>query len=387
MNDTGPAAPREMTASMPSDLLPPPVLVQTRPALVDLVNDLGRQGRIAVDTESNSLHAYRERVCLIQFSTPQTDYVLDPLALEDLSALGPVFASPSIEKVFHASEYDILCLRRDFGFSFAAIFDTMQAGRILGRRQAGLDRLLEEKFGVKMNKRFQKADWAVRPLSRELLLYARLDTHYLIPLRDMLQAELAARGLWQLAQEDFELARQPNGARPKPEQPAWARYRARRELGPRELTVLDALLAWRDQAASMLDRPAFKVMDDERLIEIALAKPATRPELADIGLTSRQMQNWSEAILTAVAAGAKAPLVKGRALPRPNEAYLKRLDRLKDWRKKAAARMDVESDVVLPRQLMLALAEQGPAELGSILGVSPWRLQHFGDDIRKVLGG
>src|SRR5512146_633369 len=227
---------------MVADLHSLPVLVQTPDRFKALIQDLDRQSRVAVDTESNSLHAYRERVCLIQFSTPDTDYVLDPLALEDISALGPVFSSSSIEKIFHASEYDIICLRRDFGFSFAAIFDTMQAGRILGRRQAGLDRLLEEKFGVKMNKRFQKADWAVRPLSRDLLLYARLDTHYLIPLRDMLKAELEEKGLWQLAEEDFELARHPNGTKPKLELPAWARYSTRRDLNERDLTILDSLL-------------------------------------------------------------------------------------------------------------------------------------------------
>ncbi len=149
--------------------------------------ELARQAVIAVDTESNSLHAYRERVCLIQFSTVERDIVLDPLALDDLSPLAGIFANPDIEKVFHAAEYDLICLRRDYGFSFSRIFDTMHAGRILGSRLAGLDRLLEDKFGVKISKHFQKADWGVRPLSRELLLYAAVDTHYLIPLRDLLE--------------------------------------------------------------------------------------------------------------------------------------------------------------------------------------------------------
>ena len=133
------------------------------------MSELRLQARIAVDTESNSLHAYRERVCLLQFSTAQQDYVLDPLAMTDLSALGPVLLDPAIEKIFHAAEYDILCLRRDYGFGFDNIFDTMQAGRILGRKLAGLDRLLEDKFGLKVSKRLQKADWGARPLSPELL--------------------------------------------------------------------------------------------------------------------------------------------------------------------------------------------------------------------------
>ena len=371
---------------MSASLLSPPALINTPDPFAAMLKDLGRQPRIAVDTESNSLHAYRERVCLIQFSTPDTDYIVDPLAL-DVSPLGAIFANPSIEKIFHAAEYDLICLRRDYAFSFANLFDTMQAGRVLGRRQAGLDRLLEEKFGVKMNKRFQKADWAVRPLSHDLLLYARLDTHYLIPLRDMLQAELEASGLWQLAQEDFELATHPNGSKPRAELPAWTRYSTRRALSARDLTVLDALLSWRDATAAELDRPPFKVLDDDRLVEIATVQPSTHEGLAEAGLNSRQLHRWGSSILGAVAQGAKNPLVKRPRIPRPDGAYLKRLEKLKDWRKKTAETMNVESDVVLPRSLLLALAESGPRDLRRILNASPWRLEHFGEQILKVIGG
>lgn len=372
---------------MVADLHSLPVLVQTPDRFKALIQDLERQSRVAVDTESNSLHAYRERVCLIQFSTPDTDYVLDPLAFDDLSPLGKIFAAPAIEKIFHACEYDLICLRRDYGFSFANLFDTMQAGRILGRRQAGLDRLLEEKFAVRMNKRFQKADWAVRPLSRDLLMYARLDTHYLIPLRDMLKAELEEKDLWQLAAEDFEIAAHSNGAKPKVEVPAWTRFSTRKELTPRDLTILDSLLAWRDEIAADLDRPPFKVLDDDRLVQIAAMKPTSLRDLATVGLNNRQLQNWSDGILAAVARGEKRSPLKKWQRPRPSDVYLKRLDKLKDWRKKAAAGMDVESDVVLPRPFMLALAEQGPQEVRSILGASPWRLEHFGEQIINILGG
>ena len=370
---------------MTSDLLSLPVLIESAGGFAALVQDLGRQTRIAVDTESNSLHAYREKVCLIQFSTEETDYVLDPLALDDLHPLGSIFANPSIEKIFHASEYDIICLRRDYAFSFASIFDTMQAGRILGRKQAGLDRLLDEKFGVKMNKRFQKADWAVRPLSRDLLMYARLDTHYLIPLRDMLQAELEAGELWQLAQEDFRLACHVNGSKPRVDAPAWSRYGAHREFTPRDLTVLNELLNWREQAAAHLDRPPFKVLDDDRLIELVKAKPSTLEELETTGLSLRQMEMWSGPLLEAVARGLQSPLVHWRPPRRPDDVYVKRVEKLKAWRKKAAAAMDVESDVILPRPFMLALAEKGSQEVRSIMAASPWRLEHFGDQILDVL--
>ncbi len=362
-----------------------PELVTTPDSLQELAHYLRRQPILAVDTESNSLHAYQERVCLIQFSTIDRDVILDPLPFADLDAFGQVFEDPAIEKVFHAAEYDLICLRRDYGFSFSNIFDTMQAGRILGRRQAGLDRLLEEKFGVKTSKRFQKADWGVRPLSPELLIYAALDTHYLIPLRDLLKADLETKALWQLAQEDFRLACDPSAPKPREESPAWRRFSARRELTLRELTIIRELVAWREGTAERLDRPPFKVLDDERLVEVARAQPSTPADLLELGLGSRQLQHWGVDILGAVQRGASAPLVERVRRQRPAALYLKRLDKLKAWRKQAAAAMDVESDVVLPRGLLLALAESGPKDLRSILQVSPWRLGHFGEEINRVL--
>jgi ribonuclease D len=362
-----------------------PVLVQDGAAFAALLEDLGRQSRIGVDTESNSLHAYRERVCLLQFSTPDRDYVLDPLALADLAPLGRIFSEPHIEKIFHAAEYDIICLRRDYGFSFAGIFDTMQAGRILGRKLAGLDRLLDEKFGVTVNKRFQKANWGARPLNPELLRYAAQDTHYLIPLRDILEAELRTKGLSELAQEDFHMACNHQEKPVNNEPPAWVRLSARRDLAPRDLTVVRELLDWREATAARLDRPPFKVLGNNALIAIARGRPSQPGDLADLGVGARQLQHWASDILAAVARGVQGPLVQKIAPTAPGSIYLKRLEKLKDWRKKVAASMQVESDVVLPRSLLLALAAGGSNEMVAIMESSPWRLRHFGDQISAAL--
>ena len=368
------------------DQLAPPELIQSLSQLNQLVDELNCQPRVAVDTESNSLHAYRERVCLVQFSTPETDYLVDPLAFDDLHVLGPIFADSKIEKIFHAAEYDLICLRRDYGFKFANLFDTMQAGRILGRKLAGLDRLIEEKFNIKVNKRFQKADWGARPLSPDLILYARLDTHFLLPLRDLLKADLEEKGLWPLAEEDFRMAGHANDSKPKAESPSWIHFGNRRDLTLRDLTVLNELLAFREQIAARLDRPPFKVLDDDRLIEIAKTKPSSVNEL-EVELTSRQIQNWGSLVLEAIQRGMQSPLVKRISPERPSDAYVKRLDKLKNWRKKIAAEMDVESDVVLPRSLMMALAECGSQEVERVMECSPWRREHFGAQIVTVLGG
>ena len=193
---------------MTKQKLLPPVWVATKTALDTMVAALEKEPSVAVDTESNSLYAYQEQVCLIQFSTPTQDFLLDPLTLPNLECLAPFFANPNIEKIFHAAEYDVICLHRDFGFTFANLFDTMIAARILGYEGIGLGKLLEQKFNVLVDKKFQKANWGQRPLSEEMLNYARLDTHYLIDLRAILKKELQERQRWILAQEDFKMATQ-----------------------------------------------------------------------------------------------------------------------------------------------------------------------------------
>jgi len=370
-----------------SNRLPPPVWVATNSALESLVNDLTRQPRIAVDTESNSLHAYHEQVCLIQFSTPGADYLLDPFALPNLESLAPIFASPRIEKIFHAAEYDLICLRRDFGFTFANIFDTMHAERILGYEKVGLDAALEKHFNVNVNKRFQKADWGMRPLPRDLLEYARFDTHYLIPLRDKLQRELEAMGRWELAREDFRRACYPNGESAEDAPEPWRRFANRRDVNLRELTVLRELINLREQIAARLDRPPFKVVTDDKLIAIARAAPKTKKELEETGLSEKQVNRWGAEILSALERGAAAPLVKRKPSQRPDDAVLRRLEALKEWRKKIAAQMGVESDIVLPRPFLLSLAEQGGREINTIMDSSPTRLAQYGEQILKVLGG
>jgi ribonuclease D len=371
-----------------SQPLSPPVWVATQPELRALVKDLLKESRVAVDTESNSLHAYHEQVCLIQFSTAEIDYLVDPLALEDISPLGKIFANPKVEKIFHAAEYDLICLKRDFDFSVSNMFDTRWAVRVLGYTRDGLDGLLAEKFDVRVNKKYQKADWGKRPLSDEQINYARLDTHYLLPLKDMLQAELDQKDLLQLAREDFERACEVEVPSIKPV--LWERMANNHGFTPRELTILKEVYECREQIAEELDRPTFKVMGDKQLFDIARLTPQYLDELFGLGLSTRQVMRWGKSILRAVEKGQAAPLIKPQQPGRPDEAFLSRLDALKTWRKSAARKMQVESDVVLPRQLMESIAERAPRsipELSGLLSDSPWRMARFGPQILKVVKG
>jgi ribonuclease D len=216
-------------------------------------------------------------------------------------------------------------------------------------------------------------------------MYAAMDTHYLLSLRDLLEAELRTRDLWQLALEDFGMACQASAQKPPTESPSWSRFSSRRDLSPRELTVLKELLACRDEIASRLDRPAFKVLGDDRLLELAKAQPATWEDLEALGLSVRELDLVGRDVLRAVAEGLESPLVERRRPVRPAAIYLKRLEKLKEWRKKVAAEMDVESDVVLPRGLLLALAENGGHNIESTMQAFPWRLHRFGGQITGML--
>ena len=375
---------------MPETLLPPPVLVADAEALARLAAELAGEPALGVDTESNSLHAYRERVCLIQFSTPAGDYILDPLAVTDLSPLAPLFANPTQQKIFHASEYDVLCLKRDYGFQFANLFDTMVAARTLGWPQLGLGSLLEAHFGVTLNKRFQRADWGQRPLTAELLDYARFDTHYLLALAAKLAAELTAAGRTEEAYEEFErlerVAAAPvNGANPH----AFWRVNGARDLKPAQAAILRELYLYREKQAERADRPPFKIMSDQTLTEIARLAPPAVDDLEGLpGMTPQQIRRHGVALIAAVRRGQAAPPARPPHFEREPDDVRDRYELLHQWRKTRAKARGVESDVIIPRDALWELARRNPrtAEaLADIETLGPWRRGTYGAEILKVL--
>jgi ribonuclease D len=369
----------------------PPILVTEMSQLAALVAQLCRCSVIAVDTESNSLHAYQEQVCLIQFSIPGADYLVDPLADLDLAALGGVFADPAVEKVFHAAEYDVMCLRRDFGWTFANLFDTMWAARVLGWPYSGLGNILQEQFGVQLNKRWQRHDWGRRPLSPDALAYARLDTHYLLPLRERMLAELRKQDRLEEAREFFDevVQAQPNFHTFEPHEDVW-RVKGVWDLEPREQAVLRELLIWRDLEARKRDCPPFKIITDQILVALAQARPRRLEEITAInGLKEFHQRRYGRKIVKAVARGLEAPLpVSPPRPPRPPEKVLLRYETLRRWRKKVAARRNVDADVIVSNAALWTLAQRTPRTLAELadLGVfGSWKLKTYGEALLNVL--
>lgn len=372
-----------------SDTLPPPVWVNTAQLLKKMVEDLASQSRVAVDTESNSLHAFREQVCLLQFTSAKTDYLLDPLELKELAVLAPIFADPKIEKIFHAAEYDLICLRRDFGFTFANLFDTMQAARVLGYPAVGLDRLLGDKFQIKMDKRHQKANWAARPLTQEQIHYARLDTHYLFDLRDALELELREKERLVFALEDFNRACLLEEQKQRSNGESWERFSGRKDLSLRELTIISQLCKWRDREAEKLNRPPYKVVMDDVFVALVKNPPEQKVDLSAVGLSEKQIKLWGDQVLGAIRRGVEAPLVERKQVEHKNEAVLRRLEKLKAWRKSIGLEMKVESDIILPKPYLGLLSENPPKtldELRDLMKDTPSRADRYGVQILKVLG-
>lgn len=367
-------------------------IVTTSEALGSLTNCLLHEAVIAVDTEADSLYSYFDKVCLLQFSTRQDDYLVDPLALKDLSALAPLFASNEIEKVFHACEYDILCCKRDYQFVFQNIFDTMVAARILGWKNIGLGSILQERFGVTLNKKLQRADWGHRPLTVEQLTYAREDTHYLLALRDWQIAELQRLGRLDEAREEFErLAR----VEPTPRQfdpDGYWNVKGARDLDPRALGVLRELFRFRDTQARKENRPPFKILAEATLVTLSERAPSTQRDLAR-QVSDYALKRYGAALLSVIAQGHAQPQ---NAIPRPNarhsapldNAARTRLERLKEWRKKRAAARGVENDVIVPNDVLTALARKNAQtmdEIARISGLGEWKVKEYGGELLNVL--
>lgn len=363
--------------------------ISTPEELHILAEDLQRHEVIGVDTESNSLFAYREQVCLIQFSTETKDYLVDPLELNELTPLEPVFFNPGIKKIFHAAEYDMICLKRDFGFQFNNLFDTMLAARILGRSALGLGSLIEEEFGMLVDKRYQRANWTRRPITPAMMNYARMDTRYLIPLAEILRKQLQNSGRLDLAEEDFKRLTQVAAGTHENGSSSFWRISGSQDLSPRQAAVLQELCIYRDNRARSSNQPPFRILSNQTLLELAQRLPRKRGDLNQItGLTPKMIDRHASGLLTAVERGIVGPPAYRPYTQRPSEDLLWRLEQLRNWRKLTAREMGVESDVVLPRDVLEAIAERAPGtleDLGQVMAGLQWRYKHFGNQIVRLL--
>jgi ribonuclease D len=366
-----------------------PQLISSIPEYQAMISALQGQPSIGVDTESNSLFAYREQVCLLQLSNSDQDFIVDPFPLDGMPELGQIFADPAIQKIFHAGDYDIACLKRDYGYEFHNLFDTMLAAATLGETNLGLAAMLEKYLGIVVDKKYQRADWGKRPIRPEMLAYAQNDSHYLIPLRDQLQEALINTGKLDLLLEDSRnLARTPS-ANPEPKASVWHVLGAQ-ELKPIQLSLLQALMMMREGLAENLDRPLFKVLGDASLVDLARVQPHHIEELDLLPtLSAGQVKAFGKNIMVAIEEWRRNPnQVEKRQSHRPSNAELHHRDLLSTWRKEEGKKMGVSSNIILSKDLIENIARTSPknaAELKALMVDYPCRYDLFSTNILKAL--
>jgi ribonuclease D len=364
--------------------------IRTREALDGLVRSLAGCRAIGLDTESDSLHHHFEKVCLVQVATDRGEgFLVDALALRDLTPLAPFLADPALVKVLHGADYDVTTLKRDFSFSFASIFDTMIAARLLGRSEVGLVAVAREELGVALSKDSQKDDWSRRPLTPRQEAYALADVRHLVPLRDRLGARLAAAGrLDWLREECAAVAALPPAARRRDPE-AYLSLKGATRLPPRALAALRELFAWRERRAEETDTPPFKVLGNESLMRLAELRPRDVAGLAAVPGVLPRLSRQADPLLAALRRAEEVPDAELPRIVRPPrpvvpDAVRARVDRLRAWRAGKAAELGVDVSVVLPQRLIDRLAEAAPgeaADLGAIEGLRRWRAEAFGTDL------
>lgn len=370
--------------------LPPYKLITTQSDWHLCLEKLQKVDRLAIDLEANSMYAYREEVCLIQITIPDQDFIIDPLGVDDLSGLGEIIQDSQVEKVFHAAEYDLTLLKRQFEWQLHNLFDTMWAARILGYQRYGLASMLETVYGIKLDKRYQKSNWCKRPLSPEQLIYAQLDTHHLLHLRDHLEKELATAGRLEEAAETFaeqtHVKLSNNTFNPED---FWSISGAF-DLTRQQQAVLKALSIYRDQEARSRNQPLFKVFHDKTLLELAQTTPSSISALRDVhGMSAGQTRRYGRQLLNIIADGLRAPHPPfPKRAKRPPEPALNRFDKLHTWRKNTASQRGVESDVIMSKDALWAIAMKNPknvSQLGQLPEVGTWRCKTYAQEILAVL--
>jgi ribonuclease D len=333
-------------------------VIDSESKLHELVVLLGTTPWIALDTEADSLHAYPEKVCLLQITTPHGDELIDPLAKINLDPLLDTFGEH--ELIMHGSDYDLRLLRKHHDFVPRAIFDTMLASRLLGLTQFGLVNLVAHYLNVTLEKGSQKADWAQRPLTARMEEYARNDTHYLKPLADRLKEELEAKGRLSWHQESCARLIVECSQPTQPDPNLVWRVKGSHQLGRLGLAVLRELWYWREGEAIAANRPPYFILRHESLIDLAAAAAGGRPiePLVPKRFSDRRREGIAEAIKQGLSvAPQKQPEPLRPTGRRLSETHRRRAIELQNHRDAKAKELGIDPTLIASRATLLDLAE------------------------------
>jgi ribonuclease D len=348
---------------------------------------------LALDTEGASFHRFLDRIYLLQLSTRERSAILDPLPIGSPAGLGELLQSKSVEVVFHDADYDLRLLHQDYGWHVTNIFDTRIASQLLGIKSFGLAALLEQFFDVKLDKKHQRADWSMRPLTADMLDYAAQDTRYLLHLKDHMTRELERRGRLHWAKEEFARL---EGTRWEAEESmeGFLRLKGARDLSRQELAVLREVANWRDTVAAQLDRATFRVMGNEVLFELARRAPKSVSELSAIkGMPKGMIERGGADIIAAIRRGVEVPEAQLPKFPRgprwnKDRDFDEKVARLKGVRDAAATRLELDPGVLCSRERLESIVRSNPKTLEDLAAVPDlrnWQIEEMGEGFLRAL--
>jgi len=373
-------------------------LITEIPALEELARALVKEDVVAVDTEADSFYHYFDKTCLIQIATRTGTWLIDPLALggpAKLEPLGRMMRSPSVRVLFHAAEYDLFVLKRDCGFEFKNIFDTMISAQLLGYPSIGLAALVEHHFGVKLPKDEQRSDWSRRPLTDKQLSYAASDVTYLIQLSEKLERELEKAGRRDWAQAEFDALARRSWPEREFDKLGYLRIKGAKSLDPTSLATLRELYLVRDKRARDIDRPPFKVLGNRTLLELARLQPEALEQLSRVkGISELIVRRMGGDILAAVKKAVKKPhgpipkLSNGTGRKRMDRRTERLFNKLKEWRAKRAEELGLDPGVLCPNAALEAIAWKNPekaSDLQDVPELKSWFAREFGGEVAEFV--
>ena len=370
-----------------------PIFLDTPESTARFLREISATREIAVDTEGASFHRFVDRIYLLQVSTREHSAIIDPLAVPQLDGLGALLERDDVEVVFHDADYDLRLLRQDYGWDVVRIFDTRVAAQLLGIRAFGLAALLERYFDVKLEKKYQRADWSLRPLTQGMLDYAALDTMHLLDLRDRMRADLERAGRLAWAEEEFGIVQSVRWA-PEEQALAFMRIKGARDLDRRQMGVFRELTRWRDGVAADLDRATFRVVGNEPLLELARLQPTSRRDLTGVkGMPRGVIEQQGQEIIDAIARGKAVPDADLPRYPKARRwdrdpSFDARVSALKTARDAVAQRLDLDPGVLCAKDRIEAVARRNPEtmeEMEEVTELRRWQAGVLGEEYLTAL--
>jgi ribonuclease D len=372
---------------------PPYRLIRTPVELDQFISRISQEKILAVDLEADSMFHYQEKVCLLQMAGNGENVVIDPLEVNDLSPLAPIFKDKDVCKVFHGSDYDVRSLYRDFSIEINNLFDTQLASMFVGERETSLGAVVNNRFGIELDKRYQKKDWSQRPLPDGMIEYAASDVYHLIPLARLLIGELKDKGRLEWVKEECNylsaVRSVENGS-----DPLFLRFRGAGRLPRRSLAALEGLLQYRRELAVKKDRPLFKVFSNHALLKIA-TEMADSPQAMEAAqcLSTKQIRIYGKP-LAAIVRQAKdlvttdLPTYPRKRRPSVSAKVPDRVKAVKTWRDRLADRLELDPTLLFNKALMTAIAVHMPStiqQLSEVEGIRNWQVDAFGEEVLNVL--